>query len=86
MVRRALVLKGVRETPSAGLRYRVRTDAGGEFVFDRVKGGEFKLSDDISDGFHWRLRVEIRDGEDVAMNLTPSNSIRVRDDFPLDGN
>ena len=86
VVRRALVLKGIKGTPSAGLYYRVRTDGAGEFVFDRVKGGEFKLSDDISDGFHWRLRVEIRDGEERAIDLTPSNSRSTRDDFPLDGN
>ncbi len=82
MVRRPLVLKGIKGTSSYGLYYRLRANERGEFDFDRIKGGEFKLSDDITGGFHWRLRVEIRDGQDVTLDLTRDNSITVRDDFP----
>ena len=87
LIRRALVLKGVKGTPSFGLYYRLRADEHGEFAFDRIQGGEFKLSDDVSgSGFHWRLRMEIREGEAATVDLTPANSVKVRDDFPQDGN
>lgn len=85
-VRRALVLKGVKGTPSFGLYYRLRTDEQGEFAFDKIKGGDFKLSDDVSGpAFHWRLRVQIGEGESRSIDLTPANSIAVDDKFPDDG-
>lgn len=83
--RRRLVLKGVKGTPTEGIYYRLRTDEQGEFLFDRIRGGEFKLSDDTAAGFHWRLRISIAEGENRALDLTLANSIRVRDDFPEDG-
>jgi hypothetical protein len=83
--RRRLVLKGVKGTPSEGIYYRLRTDEQGAFLFDRIRGGDFKLSDDTAAGFHWRLRISIAEGEDRALDLTPANSIKVRDDFAEDG-
>jgi hypothetical protein len=83
--RRRLMLKGVKGTPTEGIYYRIRTDEQGEFLFDRIRGGEFKLSDDTAAGFHWRFRILVAEGEDRALDLTPANSIKVRDDFPEDG-
>jgi hypothetical protein len=83
--RRRLVLKGVKGTPTEGIYYRIRASEEGEYLFDRIRGGEFKLSDDTAAGFHWRLRISIADREDRALDLTPANSINVRDDFPEDG-
>ncbi len=85
LYRWALFLKGVKGTPSEGRYYRVRADAKGEYVFERILGGEYELSDNMTEGFHWRLRVQIHDGDDVTLDLAPGNSIGVRDDFPEHG-
>ena len=77
--RKAMVLKGIPGTQSADLFYRVRANIEGEYEFDRVKAGEFVLKD--AEG-HWRLRVAIAEGERKSLDLTPDNSVRVRDDFP----
>jgi hypothetical protein len=82
---RRLQLKGVKGTPTEGIYYRVRTSEEGEFLFDRIRGGEFKLSDDTAAGFHWRLRIAIAETDDHALDLSPTNSIKVRDDFAEDG-
>lgn len=81
--RRAVTLKGLNDTPSAGLEYRGRTNEQGEFIFDRIQGGEFELSDD-TDVIppHWRLRVDIRDGEARTVDLTPENSLANRPEAP----
>jgi hypothetical protein len=83
--RRRLVLRGVKGTPTEGVYYRIRANEQGEFLFDRIRGGQFKLSDDTAAGFHWRLRISIAEGEDRALDLTPANSIMARDDFAEDG-
>jgi hypothetical protein len=83
--RRRLVLKGVKGTPTEGVYYRIRANEQGEYLFDRIRGGEFKLSDDTAVGFHWRLRISIAENEDRTLDLTPTNSIGVRDDFAEDG-
>lgn len=78
----ALFLRGVKGTPSEGRYYRIRANDKGEYVFDRILGGEYELSDNLTAGFHWRLRVNVPDGGEMTLDLTPDNSIRVHDDFP----
>jgi len=80
--RRTLLVRGLEGAPNESVRYTVRTDANGEYVFDRILGGEYELTDGLALGSHWRLRVRINDGDDVTLNLTPGNSRQVRDDFP----
>ncbi len=80
--RYALTLTGVRGTASEGLYYRVRANEEGEFVFDRIKGETYRLSDQIVDDQHWRLRVEIQEGEELRLDCGAGNSVKVRDDFP----
>jgi hypothetical protein len=82
VVRRGLVLKGIKGTPTQGVYYHLRTDEDGEFRFERIRGGSYKLSDDIASGYHWRLRLDVDDHASVTVDLTPANSIAVRDDFP----
>jgi hypothetical protein len=82
LARRLLVLRGLPDTPTAGLYYRIRADDEGRYLFDRVKSGEFMLSDYLGGAPHWQLRVELHDGEAMVLDLTPENGIRVRDDFP----
>jgi len=80
--RRMFLLRGLEGAPNESVRYTLRTDANGEYVFDRILGGEYELTDGLALGSHWRLRVRINDGDDVTLNLTPGNSRQVRDDFP----
>ena len=80
--RRALLLRGLQGASNESVRYTLRTDANGTYVFDRILGGEYELTDGLAPGSHWRLRVRINDGDDVTLDLTPGNSRQVRDDFP----
>lgn len=82
VVRRSLVLKGLKGTLTQGVYYNLRTDENGEFRFEQIRGGSYKLSDDIASGYHWRLKLEVDDHANVTMDLTPANSVAVRDDFP----
>jgi hypothetical protein len=81
-----LSLRGLLGTATQDIDYRVRTNEQGEFVFDRIKGGEYMLRDVVLAGPHWRLRVDVKDGEDLTLDLSLDNSMKVRDDFPQAGN
>jgi len=83
--RRALLLRGLPGAANEGRRYTLRTNAQGEYVFDRILGGEYELTDNMTAGFHWRLRIQIHDGDEMTLDLTPGNSIQARDDFPERG-
>ena len=80
--RRSFLLRGLEGASNESVRYTLRTDASGEYVFDRIQGGEYELTDGLAPGSHWRLRVQINDGGDMTLDLTPGNSRQVRDDFP----
>jgi hypothetical protein len=80
--RPALVLRGIAGTGSDARFYRVRTDEQGHFVFDKIKGGQYHLHDQTGRGVHWRLRVDVSEGQDLSLDLSPANSVNVRDDFP----
>ncbi len=82
LYRRALLLRGLQSAPNENRRYTLRTTANGKYVFDRIVGGEYELTDNLTAGFHWRLRIQINDGDDVTLDLTPGNGIPVHDDFP----
>jgi hypothetical protein len=82
LARHQVTLKGVKGTPRQGVSYNVRTNEQGEFQVERMLGGEYELTD----GQHWRLRVRVDDGQQLAMELTPDNSVKVRDDFPPEAN
>ena len=84
--RPALELKGLQGTPSAGLFYRVRTDQQGQFVFDRIKGGQFQLTDHVGPEPHWRLKIELGEREEKVLDLSSGNSLKVRDDLRKAGN
>ena len=82
LVRHQVTLKGVKGTPRQGVYYNVRTDEQGGFHVDRMLAGEYMLTD----GGYWRLRVRLEDGPPLTMDLTPDNSVKVRDDFPPEAN
>jgi hypothetical protein len=83
--RMQLFLKGVPGTPTKDLQYVRRTDEEGRFEFTSIAAGSYKLSNRIAGEPLWRLRVNVPEGQDVTLDLTPQNSFRVRDDFPQDG-
>jgi hypothetical protein len=79
-----LFLKGLPNTPTAGLQYVLRTDQDGRFEFKRIPAGTYKLTNRIAGAPLWRLRVQVQPGETFGIELTPGNSLTARDDFPED--
>jgi carboxypeptidase family protein len=70
------------EHPSRVNYFRIRTDEQGNFNFENVPPGVYKLTDRAAGHAIWRLRVELKPGQDLSLDLSPANSTRVRDDFP----
>ena len=68
--------------PNRVVYYRIRTDEEGRFRFINVPPGIYKLADRIAGQPTWRLRVELKPGEDLSLDLSLGNSTRTRDDFP----
>jgi hypothetical protein len=68
--------------PNRVVYYRIRTDEQGRFRFAKVPPGVYTLTDRVAGTPRWRLRVEVKAGQDLALDLTPSNTTKVRDDFP----
>jgi hypothetical protein len=80
MARMQLILK---ESQPPGVNYfRLRTDEQGYFRFQDVPPGVYQLTERIAGQPTWRLRVDVRPGADLNLDLTPENSTKVRDDFP----
>ena len=68
--------------PSKENYFRMRTDETGQFRFTNVPPGVYKLTDKVAGQPTWRLRVELKAGQDLHLELNPGNSTKVRDDFP----
>jgi hypothetical protein len=77
-----LHLTGIPGTSSKEQRYTIRTDDEGRYEFKRIVAGPYKVTDRVAGTPTWRLRVEVEPGRDTAFDLSPTNSISVRDDFP----
>jgi len=67
---------------SKGMSYHIRTDREGNYKFSRIPAGTYKLTDTNVLTPKWRLKVEVRQGEDSLIDLGPENSVKMRDDFP----
>ena len=76
-----LFLRGLRGTATKDLQYMLRSDREGRYGFKNVVPGPYMLTDAIAGAPKWRLRVEAKPGEDLALDLTPENGASVRDDF-----
>src|SRR5262249_6304438 len=70
------------EHPSRVTYLRLRTDEQGYFRFRDVPPGVYKLTERAAGHPTWRVRVEVKPGQDVEVDLGPSNTTAVRDDFP----
>ena len=82
LTRLQLFLKGIPGTPNQDIQLVLRTDNEGNFEFRQVLAGEYKLTNRIAGEPLWRLRVNIPPSQTVSLDLSESNSLRVRDDFP----
>jgi hypothetical protein len=67
---------------SKGISFRVRSDRDGNYRFQKIPSGVYKMTDNNVGTPKWRLKVEIRQGEDALIDLGPENSVKARDDFP----
>ena len=70
---------------SKGMSFHVRTDREGNYKFSKIPPGTYKLTDSNVLTPKWRLKIEVRQGEDALIDLGPENSLNVRDDFPKSG-
>ena len=70
------------EHPARVKYFRLRTDEQGNFRFQNVSPGIYKLSERAAGDPTWRLRVEVKPGDDLTLDLSAANSTKVRDDFP----
>jgi hypothetical protein len=68
--------------PNRVKRFRALTDEEGRFRFADVPPGTYKLSDRVAGPPRWRLRAELKPGQQLILDLDPGNSTEVRDDFP----
>jgi hypothetical protein len=83
VTRLGIQLKGEVGSPLQGVYYNGRTDARGEFAFDRILAGDYQLTDYES---RWDLQVSVRDGEPVTLELSPENATKNGRNIPDDGN
>jgi hypothetical protein len=77
-----LHLMGLAGTTSQGVSYTIRSDEQGRYEFPRVAPGPYKLTNALAATPIWRLKVQVERGKKTALELTPENSVRMRDDFP----
>ena len=80
--RRMLVLYGLPNSATKEERYQIRTDENGRFRFPSVTPGPYMLTDAVSGARNWRVRVELQPNQAATLDLTPTNHIKVKDDFP----
>lgn len=80
--RRMVILYGQPDSPTKDERYNTRTDDSGRFKFPRIVPGPYMITDAAAGPRNWRLRIELRPGQDMTLDLTPANTVKVRDDFP----
>ena len=81
LARHKISLKGMKE-PVLETAFDVRTDYEGRFAFRDVPPGEYMLTDSLTGHTTWRLRVSLKRGDRVTVDLTPDNNTQSRDDFP----
>jgi len=82
MQRLQLFLMGRPDSPTKEQRYVLRTDEDGNFKFPDVQPGPYMLTNRLAGQPIWRLRVELKPGEERQLDLTSANSVGVQDDFP----
>jgi hypothetical protein len=79
-----LFMKGLKGTPVEEEFYRVETNEQGTYRIADVMPGEYVLTSRVAGPPIWRLKVAVKAGESLQLDLSPDNSVKVRDDFPND--
>ncbi len=82
MSRLQLFLKGLRDSPVKDEYHLLRTDGQGNFHFANVVPGEYMLTNAIAGPVLWRLKVALARGQRLTLDLSPTNDVSARDDFP----
>lgn len=77
-----LFLKGIKGTAVEDEFHRVQTDEQGRFRIPDLVPGEYSFTNRVAGPPIWRLKVALKAGEELQLDLTPENSVKVRDDFP----
>lgn len=77
-----LFLQGVKGTPVEDEFFRVQTDREGAYQITGIPPGDYRLTDRGSGTTSWRLKVTLKAGQSAVLDLSPANSVKVRDDFP----
>jgi hypothetical protein len=67
--------------PPKGVSFHIYTDRDGHYKFEKIPAGVYKLTDNNVGTPKWRLKIEVRTGEDALIDLGPENSVKMRDDF-----
>jgi len=67
---------------ATGISFHIRTDREGNYKFAKIPAGIYKMTDNNVGTPRWRLKVEVRPGEDALIDLGLDNSVKTRDDFP----
>lgn len=70
---------------SKGISFRVRTDRDGSYRFEKIPPGTYKMTDNNVRDPKWRLKIQVKHGEDALIDLGPDNSVKTRDDFRKSG-
>jgi hypothetical protein len=82
VARAQLDLRGLPDSPTKGLTYYMRSDKEGNYKFSRIKAGPYRLTGAVAGKPTWDLKIEVKNGEDLALDLNPGNSVAHRNDFP----
>ena len=82
VARAQLDLRGLPNTPTKGLNYIMRSDKEGNYKFSRIVAGSYRLSGAVAGKPTWDLKIEIKNGEDLSLDLNVGNSVANRNDFP----
>jgi tetratricopeptide repeat protein len=85
MSRLQLFLKGLPDSAVKDEYHLLRTDAQGNFRFADVVPGDYMLTNAIAGPARWRLKVGLSRGQRLVLELSPSNDVGARDDFPERG-
>jgi hypothetical protein len=80
--RQIVLLQGLPGKATAGLFYRARTDEHGRYEFTRLVPGPYKLTDVLAGKPTWRVKVVVDPARPTIQDLTPDNTVELRDDFP----
>lgn len=82
LARFPLILKGAPNTPVSEEWHIFRTESDGSYRFRDLLPGDYLLADGAAGPPGWRLKVTLKAGDDLVLDLNPQNNAKIRNDFP----